>query len=253
MMFAHILLAAMVVVICRSQQLPTVIETGGGGGGDQPMGHAPIGENAILLDRYRHLVANSLVQLRDSCQVHDFVQNIRRNFAFDSGKTVDAMTKARILPDNNDELPHISDGQSQAVDSVVRLLEQRNIAEATTFTSNDQSPPPKSALLHFMSTSLSLQDPDLDDLLDDLLYEKCCRRDDNFMATSACDGRGVDKRNTVRKVKFHSWGGKRSGGTSGQRSSPANDDAPDKDLKQSKITIRTPFRPWGGKRTNFDQ
>lgn len=40
----------------------------------------------ILLDRYRQLIANSLLKLYDSCKVHDFLQNIRRNMENDNGE-----------------------------------------------------------------------------------------------------------------------------------------------------------------------
>lgn len=103
-----------------------------------------------------------------------------------------------------------------------------------------------------MSTSILIQDQDLDVLLNDLLYEKCCKHDENFGGTSICDETQIDKRNTVRKQKFHSWGGKRSGGNSQRSPAPSSDDDLDKDMKQSKITIRTPFRPWGGKRMNMN-
>lgn len=39
----------------------------------------------ILIDRYRGLIANSLLKLYDSCKVHDFLQNIRRNMENDNG------------------------------------------------------------------------------------------------------------------------------------------------------------------------
>lgn len=134
------------------------------------------------------------------------------------------------------------------------MLEKLNIGSGSVYLPLDQSVAPKSALLYFVTTSILLQDQELDVLLNDLLYEKCCRRDENFGGTSICDEASMDKRNTARKVKFHSWGGKRNGGNlNGPRSSSSSaEEDLDKDMKQSKITIRTPFRPWGGKRMSLD-
>ena len=76
----------------------------------------------------------------------------------------------------------------------------------------------------------------------------------HLFASNACLEGFLSKRNTIKKVKFHSWGGKRSGGqtTSGIPASRSNNGYVTKDLGQSKIVIRTPFRPWGGKRNNLN-
>lgn len=109
----------------------------------------------------------------------------------------------------------------------------------------------KSAFYYYVSISMLLQDKELDDTLSFMLHDKCCKNDANFFDSAICsqsDNSMTDKRNTIKKVKFHSWGGKRSGGN-GQNNAriPTNIDL-SKDLGQSKIVIRTPFRPWGGKR-----
>lgn len=118
---------------------------------------------------------------------------------------------------------------------------------------------PKSALYYYVAISLLLQDKELDETISYMLYEKCCKNDINFFTSSICtqhsDDLLADKRNTIKKVKFHSWGGKRSVWSINKRSGgnvqsnvriPTNSDL-GKDLGQSKIVIRTPFRPWGGR------
>lgn len=97
MFLAHVFLPAMLMVICKSQQTSVHLSPAFGneetpnlfGGGIPPMTDtAP--PNAIgselLIDRYRELIANSLLKLYDSCKVHDFLQNIRRNMENDNGE-----------------------------------------------------------------------------------------------------------------------------------------------------------------------
>lgn len=88
MFLVHIFLSAFLIVSCKSQQKSQLIDNDEKINSFEPIKH-PIFENSgndLLLDQYRQLVANSLVHLKDSCQVHDFLQNIRRNFENDSGK-----------------------------------------------------------------------------------------------------------------------------------------------------------------------
>lgn len=88
---------AMLLVICKSQQTSIHLSPAFSneetpnlfGGGIPPMADSPtpnaIGSD-ILIDRYRELIANSLLKLYDSCKVHDFLQNIRRNMENDNGE-----------------------------------------------------------------------------------------------------------------------------------------------------------------------
>lgn len=87
----------MLLVICKSQQTSIHLSPAFGneetpnffGAGIPPMADSPtpnaIGSE-ILIDRYRELIANSLLKLYDSCKVHDFLQNIRRNMENDNGE-----------------------------------------------------------------------------------------------------------------------------------------------------------------------
>lgn len=149
-------------------------------------------------------------------------------------------------------------GQQRYINAIIRLLEKQKDTDATLFLPTDLSETaPKSALYYFVSISMLLQDQEFDELLNYLLYEKCCRDDENFYGTTICDQpASPSKRNTIKKVKFHSWGGKRSGGGTGNigsNSARMSTNAElNKDVKQSKIVIRTPFRPWGGKRMSLD-
>lgn len=132
--------------------------------------------------------------------------------------------------------------------------------DVTIFFGNENSlDKPKSTLYYYVTMSMLLQDKELDEMISIMLYEKCCKNDMNFFTSSVCtqspDDLMTGKRNPIRKVKFHSWGGKRSVWSMDKRSGgtvqsnvrmPSNVDL-GKDLGQSKIVIRTPFRPWGGR------
>lgn len=87
-----------------------------------------------------------------------------------------------------------------------------------------------SVIFNIMLTKILLSDLTLESQLITLLQAKCCRDSGD---TLNC----LEKREprTIKKVKFHSWGGKRDG-------SNGNENIP-------KIVLRTPFRPWGGKRS----
>lgn len=141
------------------------------------------------------------------------------------------------------------------------MLEKQQINDATLlFPSERGAESPKPALYYYVTTSMLLQDKELDDTVSYMLYEKCCKNDSKFYSSSICtqnaDDPIAEKRNTIKKVKFHSWGGKRnawsekrSGGNSQTNvRMPTNVDL-SKDMGgQSKIVIRTPFRPWGGRK-----
>lgn len=105
---------------------------------------------------------------------------------------------------------------------------------------------PKSALFYYLTVTTLLQDDDLDDRINGLLRDKCCKNINNALEADDClDDAALRKRNNIKKVKFHSWGGKRSGSAS----SEADGRVSNADLgKDGKVVIRTPFRPWGGKR-----
>lgn len=146
------------------------------------------------------------------------------------------------------------DHQQHYIDTLLQMLEKQDAFDneiVMPFSNKGNNEPSKSALYYYVTISMLLQDKELDETISYMLYEKCCRNDVNFFTSSVClqsaDNVMATKRNTIKKVKFHAWGGKRSGGnvqSSGRM--PANVDL-DKDLSQSKIVIRTPFRPWGGR------
>lgn len=91
------------------------------------------------------------------------------------------------------------------------------------------------SLLIYLAADL-LKDSTLERLLRDQLREQCQQQ-----ATKRAGGGGgwpsvKREAQATRKMRFHSWGGKRSS---------SNSD------RTPKIVIRTPFRPWGGKRSSF--
>lgn len=141
--------------------------------------------------------------------------------------------------------------QQRYINTLIRLLQKKPDNEFILFSSNDERQD-KSAIYSFVMTSLLLQDKELDDILSYMLHDKCCKNDLNFHSASICsDDPTNEKRNTIKKVKFHSWGGKRSDSNAPNnvRSSTNVDFSKD---SGSKIVIRTPFRPWGGKRQSFE-
>lgn len=96
MYLAHIFLPAMLIVICRSQQPPSHYASAYGSDeslnffGNQPtlsetLATSTTMGNDDLLDRYRELIVKSLLKLSDSCKVHDFLQNLKRNMENDLG------------------------------------------------------------------------------------------------------------------------------------------------------------------------
>lgn len=141
------------------------------------------------------------------------------------------------------------------INALLRMLEKHQALDndvTLLFPNEHTVDNPKSSLYYYVTISMLLQDKELDETLSYLLYDKCCKNDVNFFTSSICtqnfDDSIAEKRNTIKKVKFHSWGGKRSGGNSQSNvRMPTNVDL-SKDLGQSKIVIRTPFRPWGGRR-----
>lgn len=97
MILAHIFLPAMLIVICKSQQAPSHYSNSYGNEESINYYNSPpqssMGDTMAapassdeLLDRYRQFVAKSLLNLYDSCKVHDFLQNIKHNMENDLGK-----------------------------------------------------------------------------------------------------------------------------------------------------------------------
>lgn len=139
--------------------------------------------------------------------------------------------------------------QQRYINTLLRILEKQSVFDNDVtylFPGERTADTTKSALYYYLSISLLLQDKELDEMLSSMLFEKCCRNDVNFFGSSICardlDDSIAEKRNTIKKVKFHSWGGKRNGQlTNGQSNSrmPTNVDL-SKDVGQSKIVIRAP-------------
>lgn len=88
MILAHIFLPAMLLVICKTQQAPAHITNAIGNEesvyNDSPASETPNATSkSELLDRYRQLVAKSLIKMYDSCKVHDFLQNFKHDMEND--------------------------------------------------------------------------------------------------------------------------------------------------------------------------
>lgn len=154
------------------------------------------------------------------------------------------------------------DHEQRYINTLLRLLEKQQSFDndiTLLFPNERIAEKPKSALYYYVTISMLLQDKEFDETISYMLYDKCCKNDINFFTSPVCmqnaDDVTTEKRNTVKKIKFHSWGGKRSDWTMDKRSNrngetniriPSNGDMI-KDLGQAKVVIRTPFRPWGGR------
>lgn len=89
MLLAHIFLPAILIVICKSQQIPPQFNQdedptdllssfGSSGTSAVPADQFPV--DIDLLDRYRQLIVKSLLRLYDSCKMHEFLASVRQNF-----------------------------------------------------------------------------------------------------------------------------------------------------------------------------
>lgn len=90
----------------------------------------------------------------------------------------------------------------------------------------DMSP---GVVFNLMLTQILLSDIKLESQLKNVLHGKCSHFTEELLNV-------LEKREprTIKKVKFHSWGGKRDGNNG---------------VEKPRIVLRTPFRPWGGKRS----
>lgn len=134
------------------------------------------------------------------------------------------------------------------LDSLLKIVEKNKHIDVTSFLrENNFEDNSRSAITYYLSVSLLLHDTDFDQLLRYLLHEKCCKGFGSIFNGDNCLNTELDKRNTIKKVKFHSWGGKRNGNGGSDNRRTSNSDLT-KDSTPGKVVIRTPFRPWGGKR-----
>lgn len=143
--------------------------------------------------------------------------------------------------------------QQQYIDTLISLIQSKPDAEPS-FLPAAAIDEDRAAAYYILLTSMFLQDDQFDDILGAQLHDKCCRNDANFRASPIClDEPIADKRGYkggARRVRFHSWGGKRS-----ENARPRNNGRLTlpieyiKDAGRTKIVSRAPFRPWGGKRS----
>lgn len=122
--------------------------------------------------------------------------------------------KSFLCSDDDDPLKSggaAKDNHQRYINTLLRLLEkQQNLDNDVSmiFPNERFDESPKSALYYYVTISMFLQDKELDDSLSFMLYEKCCKSDVNFYGSTICtrnDDSMARKRNTVKKVKFHSW------------------------------------------------
>ncbi|KAJ6635963.1 Leucokinin [Pseudolycoriella hygida] len=200
MIFAHILLPAILFAICRAQPY-----------NESPQQSFTSYDERPSIDEYRHLVTNSVLRMKDSCRIYDYLLDVDKKWTEDDGKL-------EVAPYGGSE--QIRSNREFFIHNLLRILTEQSDDESTT----DLQP---NNLFNLMLTRILATDLKLGSQLVSLLHAKCCRDALNCL----------EKREprTIKKVKFHSWGGKRDGRN-------GIDDVP-------KIVLRTPFRPWGGKRS----
>lgn len=144
--------------------------------------------------------------------------------------------------------------QQQYIDTLISLIQSKPDAEPLlpSVTDNNDN---KAAAYYILLSSMFLQDEEFDDILSAALHEKCCKSDVKFYDASICSDELIAEKRSKkegRRVRFHSWGGKRS-----ENSRPHNNGRLIlpidfiKDPSRAKIVSRTPFRAWGGKRSSF--
>lgn len=76
MIFAHIFLPAILFAICKSQPYHHA---------EQQQSFRPNNERPSM-DEYRHLVINSVAQMKDSCRVYDYLLDVDKKWTEDDGK-----------------------------------------------------------------------------------------------------------------------------------------------------------------------
>lgn len=113
------------------------------------------------------------------------------------------------------------------IHTLLRILNENSNQEIES----DSQP---SAIFNIMLTKILLSDLKLESQLITLLQRKCCN--DSGDALNCLEKR---EPRTIKKVKFHSWGGKRD-----VSNANGNNENHESILK---MALRTPFRPWGGK------
>lgn len=225
MIFAHIFLPAILFAICKAQPYR-----------EGPQQSFTQNNERPSMDEYRHLVINSVAQMKDSCRVYDYLLDVDKKWTEDDGKLEGDFTNLvervhlfifnkifflLVAPYGGTEA--IRSNREFYIHTLLSILNE-NYNEENKI---DQQP---SVMFNVMLTKILLADLKLESQLINLLQAKCCRDSGD---TLNC----LEKREprTIKKVKFHSWGGKRDG-------SNGNENIP-------KIVLRTPFRPWGGKRS----
>lgn len=206
MIFAHIFLPAIFFAICKAQPYPQSFTPNN----DRPS-----------MDEYRHLVLNSVAQMKDSCRVYDYLLDVDKKWTDDDGKL-------EVAPYGGTET--IRSNRDFYIHTLLRILNENAIND------DDNRNEPSNVILNVMLTKLLFTDLKLDSQLISLLQAKCCRDSDGDDALNCLEKR---EPRTIKKVKFHSWGGKRDGSNNGMDNVP-------------KIVLRTPFRAWGGKRSRPD-
>jgi len=202
MIFAHIFLPAILFAICKAQPYD----------GTQQV-FAPSNDIGSL-DQYRLLVKNSVVKMKNSCRVYDYLIDADNKWTEDDGKL-------EVAPYGSTE--EIRSNREFYISTLLRILNENSNEEY--LSENDASP---GILFNIMLTKILLTDLKLESQLKALLQAKCCRDTGDLINC-------LEKREprTIKKVKFHSWGGKR--------------DVSNKMDNVPRIVLRTPFRPWGGK------
>lgn len=97
--------------------------------------------------------------------------------------------------------------QQHYINTLLQMLEKQEAYDSDVlmpFLHKGNNEPSKSAIYYYVTISMLLQDKELDEMINYMLYDKCCKNDINFFTSSIClqnvDNLMADKRDTIKKV-----------------------------------------------------
>lgn len=97
--------------------------------------------------------------------------------------------------------------QQHYINTLLQMLDKQQAYDSDVsmpFLSKGNNEPTKTALYYYVTISMLLQDKELDEMINYMLYDKCCKNDVNFFTSSIClqntDNFMADKRDTIKKI-----------------------------------------------------
>jgi len=147
MIFAHIFLPAILVAICKAHPYD--------GTPQQPFVSS---NDTMSLDQYRLLVTNSVVKMKNSCRIYDYLVDVDKKWTEDDGKL-------EVAPYGGTE--EIRSNREFYIFTLLRILNENSNEEI--YSERDASP---GMLFNIMLTKVLLTDLKLESQLVALLQAK---------------------------------------------------------------------------------